>query len=140
MVRSTAVALWVLSNPSTADAETDDHTIRRVIGFTTLWGLSRAEILNRHAYCTAYPAELKAAMRRGVDVAGPENDRYFAEALERKPAVVVAAWGALETFAPIPPPIDAPWREQRMHVLGLNLNGTPKHPLRVSYMAGNRPW
>ena len=82
---------------------------------------------------------LREAKHNGVDVSGPENDRYFAEALKRQPAVVVAAWGALKALTPIPRPINAIWREKQMHRLGINRDRSPKHPLYVPYEEGKSP-
>lgn len=82
-------AVWVMLNPSTADALADDATIRRVMAFTKAWGLGGLTVVNLFALRATDPREL----RRHPDPAGPANDQFIAGALDSS-VVVVAAWGA----------------------------------------------
>ena len=41
---------FVMCNPSTADAEIDDPTIRRCIGFAQEWGFAGLVVVNLYAY------------------------------------------------------------------------------------------
>ena len=86
---------WVMLNPSTADAHTDDPTIRRCIGFAKREGCGGIIVRNLFAYRTPSPKALGEAYRAGVDVVGPENDEWL-RAFVDPPFVgpVVAAWGA----------------------------------------------
>lgn len=49
---------FVLLNPSKADAETDDATVRRCIGFAKLWGFGGIVITNLYAYRSTDPKKL----------------------------------------------------------------------------------
>src|ERR1700733_11688299 len=42
-------ALFVMLNPSTADAEKDDATIRRCVGFAKSWNYERLAVVNLYA-------------------------------------------------------------------------------------------
>lgn len=58
-------AVWILHNPSTADAEEDDPTIRRCVDFSKRWRCARMTILNRYALRATDPAVVKRALARG---------------------------------------------------------------------------
>lgn len=80
---------FVMLNPSTADAETDDRTIRRCIGFAQSWGFARLSVVNLYAYRATKPASLALVK----DPVGPENDGWLHETGWTADEVVVA-WGA----------------------------------------------
>ena len=85
---STAEPLvFILLNPSTADASQDDPTIRRCIGFAKRWGFGGIVVVNLYAYRATKPRDMLAA----EDPIGPENDRILGETVSGK--TVVAAWG-----------------------------------------------
>jgi hypothetical protein len=83
--------LFVGLNPSTADATTDDPTIRRCIGFAKRWGYGGITMANVFAYRATDPREMTVlALERAI---GPENDAHLAS-LAESASFVVAAWGA----------------------------------------------
>src|SRR5689334_18589152 len=79
---------FVMLNPSTADATTDDPTIRRCFGFAQGWGFGRLEVVNLFALRATDPRELA----RHPDPVGPANDAHIAAALALTDQAV-AAWG-----------------------------------------------
>lgn len=81
--------LWVLLNPSTADYQEDDPTVRRCVGFSKAWGYDSMEIVNLYGWRATDPGELAEV----DDPIGPKNDHHLAEALDRKVQVVICAWG-----------------------------------------------
>lgn len=83
---------WIMLNPSTADAEQDDPTIRRVIGFSRSWGAGGIDVVNLFALRATNPAALKKCSFRYA--VGPENDSWIFRIAE-SPDVsrVIAAWG-----------------------------------------------
>lgn len=81
--------LWIMLNPSTADADNDDATIRRVIGFSKAWGYPGADVVNLFALRSRDPRELWSH----PDPIGPDNDRVIWTAALRAPRIV-CAWGA----------------------------------------------
>lgn len=84
------LALWVMLNPSTADAFRDDPTIRRVRGFSRKWGHGGFVVVNLFALRATRPIHLVDH----PDPFGPENvdtiRRWVADARVKR---VVLAWG-----------------------------------------------
>lgn len=119
---------WVMLNPSTADAETDDPTIRRVLRFSREWGYEAVEVVNLFALRSTDPRVL----RHDVDCIGPRNDDAIVGAAMAA-ELVVCAWGLRGAIGNrgnrvrnlLEDAIGRVWN------LGLNANGTPKHPLYV---------
>ncbi|MEC9374624.1 MAG: DUF1643 domain-containing protein, partial [Planctomycetota bacterium] len=81
-------ACFVMLNPSTADAERDDPTIRRCIGFARGWGCATLDVVNLFAFRATRPADLRAA----EDPVGPCNQRHVRAAI-RRADMVIFAWG-----------------------------------------------
>jgi hypothetical protein len=132
--------LWVMANPSTADASVDDPTIRKVRGFTQRLGYGRFTVVNLYAYRATDPATLVAAAQRGEDVVGPENaDRVFHAIFEAD--LVVVAWGrcladraALDlSFAERQVVAAIQYHRGQAHCLGRTQGGHPRHPLMLPY-------
>ncbi len=81
--------VFVMLNPSTADATEDDPTIRRCIGFAKREDATDLYVLNLYAYRATDPEELKQA----PDPVGPENDRWLMQFLDAHDQVVCAVGG-----------------------------------------------
>ncbi len=85
-------ATFVMLNPSTADADLDDPTIRRCEGFARSWGHGGIVVVNLFAFRATDPRDLVNAMHAGEDVVGPENDTFLRDAVTGS-SLTVAAWG-----------------------------------------------
>jgi hypothetical protein len=81
-------ALFVMLNPSTADAREDDPTIRRCMGFARREGCGVLEVVNLFAYRCTNPA----ALRLPDDPVGPANNHFIEQAIGRA-SVIIVAWG-----------------------------------------------
>jgi len=115
-------AVFIMLNPSTADGERDDPTIRRCMGFAHDWGFARLEVLNLFAFRATRPEQLKQA-RRPV---GPANDRHLRRSV-KDARLVLLAWG-----------IHGPWQGRDAEVLRL-LRKEHCAPACLGRTAGGHP-
>jgi hypothetical protein len=83
-------ALFIMLNPSTADAEKTDPTVARCIRFAHAWGFGSAEIANIFAFRATNPKKLKE-----VDDPIGEHNFCMIEAAISRASIVIAAWGTL---------------------------------------------
>lgn len=146
--------LWVLLNPSTADALKDDPTVNKCRGFTQQWrDTERGEdvrfgglvVVNLFAYRATDPDNLTIAQGRLVDIVGADNDRFIREAFDRDIGRVIVGWGANyingATARRARTALANLWAEcdarnlQAVRALGVNQDGSPKHPLYIAYSA-----
>lgn len=123
-------ALFVMLNPSTADAELDDPTIRSCARLCRAWGFGSFEVVNLYGWRATQPEELGGK----TDPIGPRNDTIMEAAINRCD-VVICAWGAHHH----------PFGGERVNTvygliqqhrplaycLGLTKDGHPKHPLYI---------
>lgn len=116
-------ATFVMLNPSTADAQKDDPTIRRCIGFARSWGLGGLTVVNLYGFRATKPADLWTA----ADPIGPENDRHLREvAMSGSP--LIAAWGAHAESSRVDQVLSLPGFGG-IACLEVTKNGAPRHPL-----------
>jgi hypothetical protein len=128
-----APVVWVMLNPSTADASRDDATIRRCIGFSMNWGFGGIEVYNLFAFRATNPAALLEAK----DPVGEKNDEYLkAIPIERE---IICAWGALpkgfgqQRLVLREKNVLMMLTGRKMRCLGYTQNGYPRHPVRLPY-------
>lgn len=126
------VMCWVMLNPSTADAATDDATIRRCVFYARREGCGSIDVVNLFAYRATDPDRLVAAATAGVHVVGPAN-LYHAMSALRAANVVVAGWGANYRRLPESPVVRMmAAMPVRPVCLGVTSGGYPRHPGRLS--------
>jgi hypothetical protein len=131
-----APALFVMLNPSTADATDDDPTIRRCIGFARRWGAPAVEVVNLYALRATRPRDLFAH----AAPVGPDNDDAIAGAAARAGAIVVA-WGVHGARDPRRAArVLELLRGHPIACLGVNRGGEPRHPLYLPARARRRRW
>jgi hypothetical protein len=117
-------------NPSTADANTDDNTIRRCMKFAEREGFGGITVTNLYALRSRYPSDLVVS----YDAEGPENLRYVSEMVDS--GALVAAWGAGAVISGIVPSrakalIEAHASQpgSTVRCLGTTKHNHPCHPL-----------
>jgi len=116
------VAMFIGLNPSTADAEIDDPTIRRCVGFARSWGYDGLMMCNLFAWRATKPRDMLTV----EEPIGPLNNDTLRTAC-MDAAVVVAAWGVNGRHR------GRDWEVRGMlphlHYLKLSKGGHPYHPL-----------
>ena len=114
-------------NPTTADPEKDNPTIRRCIGFAKKWGYKKLEVVNLFALCTTEPEILSQA----ADPVGPENNMWLKKS-SSSAGIVVAAWGEQGKRLQRDKKVMQLLSGIDLHCLGNTKQGYPRHPLYVS--------
>lgn len=84
---------WLMTNPSTADAKTDDPTLLRIIAWSKRWGYDGLTVVNLWPYRTSKPAELWAWLR-SCDEEPAAAWRRDSALLENQEVICRAAAGA----------------------------------------------
>ncbi len=122
--------VFLMLNPSTADAMIEDPTIRRCMVFARKWGYRVLDVANIFALRSTDPIRLQNVL----DPVGPLNDQYLREMTETADRVVVA-WGTHGKFLDRGNSV-AKWvlHDRILHCLAKTKHGFPKHPL---YMRGD---
>jgi hypothetical protein len=117
--------LFIGLNPSTADEEADDPTIRRCINYAKNWGYGGFIMVNLFAYRSTLPSKLKKVKYP----VGKGNDKYIVT-LSKKADITVAVWGNngnlysrdKQVLSLIP----------SLMCLKINKSGQPAHPLYLN--------
>lgn len=124
------VMVWVMLNPSTADALVDDPTILACMDFARRNGFGGITVVNLFAFRSPHPKVMLAA----TDPIGPDNDNHIhAELLTaaHSGGMIVAAWGTggahLDRDYEIVRAVEG--HGLQMMCFGKNKDGSPKHPL-----------
>lgn len=119
---------WIMLNPSTADASTDDPTIRRCMRFAIDWGYGGIAVRNLFAFRATDPDELL----RAVNPVGDQNNAAILDLWDVCPKVV-AAWGAFPQAAPRAAEVCRAIAGHgfQLHCLGVTKSGAPVHPLYI---------
>jgi hypothetical protein len=129
--------VWIMLNPSTADASLDDPTIRRCIAFSHRWGAGGIAVVNLFALRATDPEQL----RTHPDPVGYRNDGVIMQEVivaRESDAKVIAAWGAH------PMAVERARIVARnigfLYCLGTTAAGAPRHPLYVRGDTELVPW
>ena len=122
-------------NPSTANENTDDATIRRCVSFAIREGYGSMRMYNLFSPISTDPKKLFEILIRHPEL-NDENIEYLKQTVFNA-IPVVCCWGSLSTNPNFT--TRAYWvKKNIIHPLcfGTNKDGQPKHPL---YLAKNTP-
>lgn len=116
-------------NPSTADAQEDDHTILKLIEYTKKWCFGGFYVVNLFAYRATDSKKIKQI----IDPVGENNDDYIASAMEQS-ELVIAMWSNHGNYNGRADEVYEAIKHMNMiHCFKVNRTGEPAHPLMLSY-------
>lgn len=128
--------IFAMLNPSRADANTDDPTIRRCLRFAKDWQCGSLHVVNLFAYRASKPKDLLTIVTTSKSTAvGQDNNDYIALTLDTErdsKDIFVLAWGNYGVHPKLK------WRrneflsrfgEYPWQCLEITKEGEPKHPL-----------
>jgi hypothetical protein len=130
---------FVMLNPSTADHQQDDPTIRKCCGFARRLGYGGIRVFNLFALRSTMPAGLLFH----ADPVGPRNDEFLSSTTV---GITILAWGA-PSNARVRQLVEARQhavlamlRERPLFCLGRTNDGAPRHPLMLAYESPLQPY
>lgn len=132
------LCVFILLNPSTADAMKNDPTVSRCQRRAQMWGYGGLRVLNIFAYRSTDPMKLYTLR----DPVGFYNDgKIMLVCRKRETGLVVCGWGMhgahLDRGVQV---LDLIRRNGRIpHALKINSDGSPQHPLYLSYKLKPEP-
>lgn len=125
------VCMFLMLNPSTADAMRSDPTVSTCKRFARDWGYGTMRVCNLFALRSPYPRSLKES----TDPVGPENDGWIVRNA-RDADLILCAWGNhgdhLDRSARVLRMLKGEGQSEKMRHLGLTKQGQPRHPLRLT--------
>lgn len=133
------VCVFTMLNPSTADAEIDDSTIRKCIGFARAIGCVALHVVNLYAYRSTDPERLW----RADDPIGPDNESYLLKAAQLARDTdgrLIVAWGTNARLERVMQVVDRLAAIMPLECLRLTKHGTPEHPLFLPKSSRPQPW
>lgn len=135
--RTKPAQVFIMLNPSTADANLDDPTIRRCISFAKREGAGGIYVVNLFAFRATNPADLLSAENpTGADNAKAIGDALLVARIYK--TYPIAAWGshAIARTQAIELARRARDFGTKLVCLGVTKDGSPRHPL---YVKGDAP-
>lgn len=130
---------FCMLNPSTATEVKNDPTIERCMRRAIAWEYGRLEIVNIFALRSTDPRALYAC----DDPVGPDNDTAILDCAHRSSAVI-CGWGAHGSLSGrgvyVRKLLLEHWPDGLVHVLRVNKDGSPCHPLYLSYNLKPQEW
>ena len=120
--------MFLMLNPSTADEIQSDPTVTRCKNYAKQWEYGRIYVCNIFAYRATNPADMKAQ----EDPIGDLNDNYIKN-IAGLVNTVVCAWGTHGKYQnrgkEVLELLTKEGYSDKLYALGVNKDGTPKHPL-----------
>ena len=121
--------VFIMLNPSTADATEDDPTIRRCIGYARREGCGSLKVVNIMAFRATNPRNLP----KDHKALGPKNSEYLHRVTEQADGPIIAAWGGNKAATRYVPNLLKAFEARgiKLQCLKKTKDGSPGHPLYV---------
>lgn len=122
------LVMFIGLNPSTANEITNDPTVRRVCRFAQDWGFGGVYMMNLFDQVTSDPKELETSKPPPYTLLRFDHNDLWLNAIADKCQRIIFAWGSFE---------EAKEKGKEVankfggYALGINKDGSPKHPLYV---------
>jgi hypothetical protein len=126
---------FVMLNPSTADAEHDDPTVRKCISFARRWGFEKLIVTNLFALRSSTPERLYSH----DSPIGPENNHYLVS-IARLSDSVICAWGNHGALNGRHAFVRKLLEPKVLKCIHQNTAGQPAHPLYLSLAFEPKKW
>jgi hypothetical protein len=114
--------MFICLNPSIADGNTDDPTLRRLMGFAYQWGFGGLYLGNLFAFRSTSPV----ALHKSINIIGPDNNQHLLT-MSLFCSKVVFAWGNHGNLNNRDQQVVEMFGEAAC--IGKTNEGHPKHPL-----------
>lgn len=128
------MAMFIGLNPSTADENVDDPTVRRCIDFAKQWGFGGMIMTNIFSIRSTDPQGIRQA-----GAARLENEQSLVR-LAAKAGRVVCCWGTHGAYQGQGARIRELLADVPLYHLGLSKAGHPKHPLYLKATTQPERW
>lgn len=118
--------MFLMLNPSTADDDSLDPTLRRCQDFAQAWDMDGMAICNLFAFRSTDPEAMKAA----DDPCGEDNDLWIAR-IAGDATTIICGWGVHGSHQRRDDAVRVLFNSigKELHCLGTNKDGSCKHPL-----------
>jgi hypothetical protein len=128
----TPPVVFVMLNPSTADADKDDPTIRRCVAFAKAWGAGGIVVVNLFALRSTDPDALRTASHPvsefGMLSASANDDAILTATAGRR---IIVAWGTKGRLMGRDRAVMRLLKGRAVECLRKTKDGHPEHPLYV---------
>lgn len=135
------VVMFIMLNPSTADGNKDDPTIRKCMAYAKAWGYGALIVGNLYAFKTKDPKVLENILFP----IGPHCDSWL-YTLSKMADLRIAAWGnkilSDKRVEQVKGILSSHMKGivSRLYYLELSKSGNPKHPLYLRKNLKPQPW
>jgi hypothetical protein len=121
--------LFIMLNPSKADADIDDRTINKCIKFAKSWEFGGLIVGNLFAY----RATDKYELLKIEDPIGAKNQKHLDEMISKSESVI-CAWGNIDILRKVGKKLKPSYEpfnnnSEKFYFIELSIYGIPKHPL-----------
>lgn len=132
---------FIMLNPSTADDNFDDPTIRKCCGFAKRWSFSGIVVTNLFAYRATDPNELFFIARKSLALAiGEGNDEHILREANAAHTVVLAWGNHSDWFPERRAQVIELVQGRQPHMIRRTKSGCPAHPVREQYTDASVPY